>query len=95
MANNTLELFRPLAEFGEELRRECPKNDCCCYLFVYEQYLLFKDEYRRISEAIPDLSETVAREIEHAIRKRIIELHELWRGNYAVQKHREKLEQTD
>ena len=35
---DTLILFKPLAEFGEALKKECPNNDCVIYRNVYERY---------------------------------------------------------
>ena len=35
---DTLILFKPLADFGEALKKDCPKNDCTSYLYTYEQY---------------------------------------------------------
>lgn len=54
---DTLILFKPLADFGEALKKECPKNDCTSYLYTYEQYCAIYADYKRIKETIADLSE--------------------------------------
>lgn len=66
---DTLILFKPLADFGEALKKECPKNDCTSYLYTYEQYCAIYADYKRIKETIADLSEAAVRVLEHAIRK--------------------------
>lgn len=57
---DTLILFKPLADFGEALKKECPKNDCTSYLYTYEQYCAIYADYKRIKETITDLSEAAA-----------------------------------
>lgn len=34
---DTLILFKPLADFGEALKKDCPKNDCIVYRNIYER----------------------------------------------------------
>lgn len=63
---DTLILFKPLADFGEALKKECPKNDCTSYLYTYEQYCAIYADYKRIKETIADLSEAAVRVLEHA-----------------------------
>ena len=51
---DTLILFKPLADFGEALKKDCPKNDCTSYLYTYEQYCAIYADYKRIKETIAD-----------------------------------------
>lgn len=88
---DTLILFKPLADFGEALKKECPKNDCTSYLYTYEQYCAIYADYKRIKETIADLSEAAVRVLEHAIRKTKAELYKMWFENYAVLKQRAAL----
>lgn len=88
---DTLILFKPLADFGEALKKDCPKNDCISYLYTYEQYCAKYADYKRIKETIADLSEAKVRVLEHAIRKSEAELYKMWFENYAVLKQREAL----
>jgi len=88
---DTLILFKPLADFGEALKKECPKNDCTSYLYTYEQYCAIYADYKRIKETIADLSEAAVRVLEHAIRKTEAELYKMWFENYAVLKQRAAL----
>lgn len=85
---DTLILFKPLADFGEALKKDCPKNDCTSYLYTYEQYCAVYADYKRIKETIADLSEATVRVLEHAIRKTEAELYKMWFENYAVLKQR-------
>lgn len=85
---DTLILFKPLADFGEALKKDCPKNDCTSYLYTYEQYCAIYADYKRIKETIVDLSEAAVRVLEHAIRKTEAELYKMWFENYAVLKQR-------
>ncbi|MFR2970613.1 MAG: hypothetical protein ACLTMK_06215, partial [Christensenellaceae bacterium] len=85
---DTLILFKPLADFGEALKKDCPKNDCTSYLYTYEQYCAIYADYKRIKETIADLSEATVRVLEHAIRKTEAELYKMWFENYAVLKQR-------
>lgn len=91
MKTDTLILFRPLADLGEALKKECPQNDCISYKVEYERYCELYADYQRIKEAVGDISETTVRVIEHAIRQKELELHRLWSENYAVQKHRKSI----
>lgn len=88
---DTLILFKPLADFGEALKKDCPKNDCTSYLYTYEQYCAVYADYKRIKETIADLSEATVRVLEHAIRKTEAELYKMWFENYAVLKQRAAL----
>ena len=88
---DTLILFRPLAEFGEALKKECPNNDCASYRNSYERYCEEYADYKRIKEAFTDLSEATARALEHAIRTSEKELYAMWFDNYAVLKQRAAL----
>lgn len=88
---DTLILFRPLAEFGEALKKECPNNDCTIYRNIYERYCEEYADYKRIKEAFTDLSEATARALEHAIRTSEKELYAMWFDNYAVLKQRAAL----
>lgn len=88
---DTLILFKPLADFGEALKKDCPKNDCTSYLYTYEQYCAIYADYKRIKETIADLSEATVRVLEHAIRKTEAELYKMWFENYAVLKQRAAL----
>ena len=85
---DTLILFKPLADFGEALKKDCPKNDCTSYLSTYEQYCAIYADYKRVKETIADLSEATVRVLEHAIRKTEAELYKMWFENYAVLKQR-------
>ena len=88
MATDTLILCKALADFGEALKKDCPKNDCTIYRNIYERYCEEYADYKRITEAIAELSDTTRRALEHAIRKSEMELYEMWAGNYAVVKQR-------
>lgn len=88
---DTLILFKPLADFGEALKKECPKNDCAIYRNIYERYCEEYADYKRIKEAFADLSEATVRALEHAIRTSEMELYKMWFENYAVLKHRAAL----
>lgn len=88
---DTLILFKPLAEFGEALKKECPNNDCVIYRNVYERYCEEYADYNRIKEAFADLSEATVRALEHAIRTSEKELYAMWFENYAVLKQRAAL----
>lgn len=88
---NTLILFKPLAEFGEALKKDCPKNDCVVYRNTYEQYCEAFADYKHIKEACDGLHDTTIRALEHAIREAELTLHEMWANNYAVLKQREAL----
>lgn len=89
MATDTLILFKPLADFGEELKKECPNNDCIIYRNIYERYCEEYADYKRIREAVPDLSQSTIRALECGIRSSERELHKMWSNNYAVLKQRE------
>ena len=69
MATDTLILCKALADFGEALKKDCPKNDCTIYRNIYERYCEEYADYKRITEAIAELSDTTRRALEHAIRK--------------------------
>lgn len=88
---NTLILFKPLADFGEALKNECPQNDCIVYRNIYERYCEEYADYKRITEAFADLSEATIRALEHAIRQSELELYKMWAENYAVLKRRAAL----
>lgn len=88
---DTLILFKPLADLGEALKKECPKNDCMVYRNVYERYCEEYADYKRITEAFTDLSEVTIRALEHAIRQSELELYKMWAENYAVLKRRAAL----
>lgn len=88
---DTLILFKPLADFGEALKKECPKNDCAIYRNIYERYCEVYADYKRIREAFADLSEGTVRTLEHAIRTSEKELYTMWFENYAVLKQRAAL----
>ena len=88
---DTLILFKPLAEFGEALKKECPNNDCTIYRDIYKKYCEEYADYKRIKEALPDLSKETVRVLEHAIRASEIELYTMWFENYAVLKQRSAL----
>lgn len=88
---DTLILFKPLADFGEALKKECPKNDCVIFRNVYERYCKEYADYKRIKEAFADLSEATVRTLEHAIRTSEKELYTMWFENYAVLKQRAAL----
>ena len=88
---DTLILFKPLAELGEALKKECPNNDCTIYRDIYKKYCAEYADYKRIREALPDLSKETVRVLEHAIRAREIELYAMWFENHAVLKHRTAL----
>lgn len=88
---DTLILFKPLADFGEALKKDCPKNDCIIYRNIYEQYCEEYADYKRIKEAFADLSEATIRTLEHAIRTSEKELYKMWFENYAVLKQRAAL----
>lgn len=88
---DTLILFKPLAEFGEALKKECPNNDCTIYRDTYKKYCVEYADYKRIREALPDLSKETVRVLEHAIRAREIELYAMWFENHAVLKQRDAL----
>ena len=88
---DTLILFKSLADFGEALKKDCPKNDCVVYRNIYERYCEEYADYKRIKEAFGDLSEATVRALEHAIRKSEKELYEMWFENYAVLKQRAAL----
>lgn len=47
---DTLILFKPLAEFGEALKKECPNNDCVIYRNIYERYCEEYADYKRIKK---------------------------------------------
>ena len=88
---DTLILFKPLADFGEALKKECPNNDCIVYRNIYERYCEEYADYKRIKEAFADLSEATIRTLEHAIRTSEKELYTMWFENYAVLKQRAAL----
>lgn len=88
---DTLILFKSLADFGEALKKDCPKNDCVVYRNTYERYCEEYADYQRIKAAVPDLSEATARTLEHAIRASEKDLYEMWFNNYAVLKQRAAL----
>ena len=88
---DTLILFKSLADFGEALKKDCPKNDCVVYRNTYERYCEEYADYQRIKAAVPDLSEATVRTLEHAIRASEKELYEMWFNNYAVLKQRDAL----
>lgn len=88
MATDTLILFKPLADFGETLKKDCPKNDCAIYRNIYERYCEEYADYKRITETIVDLSEATIRALERAIRHSEKELYSMWFENYAVLKQR-------
>ncbi len=88
---DTLILFKPLAEFGEALKKECPNNDCVIYRNVYERYCEEYADYTRIKGAFADLSEATVRALEHAIRTSEKELYAMWFENCAVLKQRAAL----
>ena len=88
---DTLILCKSLADFGEALKRDCPKNDCVVYRNIYERYCEEYADYQRIKTAIPDLSEATVRALEHAIRTSEKELYAMWFENYAVLKQRAAL----
>mgnify|MGYP000762002424 CR=1 FL=1 len=88
---DTLILFKPLADFGETLKKDCPKNDCIVYRNIYERYCEEYADYKRIKEAFADLSEATIRTLEHAIRTNGKELYAMWFENYAVLKQRAAL----
>lgn len=88
---DTLILFKPLADFGETLKKDCPKNDCIVYRNIYERYCEEYADYKRIKEAFVDLSEATIRTLEHAIRTSEKELYAMWFENYAVLKQRAAL----
>lgn len=88
---DTLILCKPLADFGEALKKDCPKNDCTIYRSIYERYCEEYADYKRIKEAFADLSEATVRALEHAIRTSEKELYAMWFENYAVLKQRAAL----
>lgn len=88
---DTLILCKSLADFGEALKKDCPKNDCVVYRNIYERYCEEYADYQRIKTAIPDLSEATVRALEHAIRTSQKELYGMWFDNYAVLKQRAAL----
>ena len=85
---DTLILFKPPADFGEALKKDCPKNDCIIYRNIYERYCEEYTDYKRIKETFADLSEATIRTLEHAIRASEKELYAMWFENYAVLKQR-------
>lgn len=91
MKTDTLILFKPLADFGETLKKECPQNDCIIYKVEYERYCELYADYKRIKASVGNISETTVRVIEHAIRQKELELHRMWSENYAVLKHRQSI----
>ena len=84
---DTLILFKPLADFGEALKKDCPKNDCIVYRNIYERYCEEYTDYKRIKETFADLSEATIRTLEHAIRASEKDLYAMWFENYAVKEH--------
>lgn len=88
---NVLILFEPLANFGEALKKDCPKNDCVIYRNIYERYCEEYADYQQIKATVPNLSETTIRTLEHAIRASEKELYEMWFNNSAVLKQRDTL----
>lgn len=88
---DTLILCKSLVDFGEALKKDCPKNDCVVYRNIYERYCEEYADYQRIKTAIPDLSEATVRALEHAIRTSEKELYGMWFDNYAVLKQRAAL----
>ena len=88
---DTLILFKSLADFGEALKEDCPKNDCIVYRNIYERYCEEYADYKRIKEAFADLSDATIRTLEHAIRTSEKELYAMWFENYAVLKQRAAL----
>lgn len=88
---DTLILFKPLADFGEALKKDCPKNDCIIYRNIYERYCEEYTDYKRIKETFADLSEATIRTLEHAIRASEKELYAMWFENCAVLKQRDAL----
>lgn len=90
MLLDTLIFFKPLTDFGEKLKKECPDNDCIIYRNIYEIYCEKCVDYKRIREAVPDLSQSTIRALERAIHSSQKELYEMWTNNYAILKQREK-----
>jgi len=88
MGYDTLILCKPLADLGEALKKECPQNDCIVYRNKYESYCELYADYARIKAAVADLNSVTIRALEHAIRKSVLDLHEMWAENYAVWKYR-------
>lgn len=88
---DTLILFKPLADFGEALKKECPKNDCVVYRNIYERYCEQYADYKRIKEAFTYLCDATIRTLEHAIRASEQDLYEMWFNNSAVLKQRDAM----
>lgn len=88
---DTLILYKTLAEFGEALKRDCPKNDCSVYRSIYERYCEEYADYQRIKAAIPDLSAATVRALEYAIHTSVQALYEMWFKSPAVLKQRAAL----
>lgn len=85
---DTLILYKSLADFGETLKKDCPKNDCVIYRNIYERYCKEYADYQRIKAAVPNLSEATVRTLERAIRASEKDLYEMWFNNSAVLKQR-------
>jgi len=88
MERDTLILCKALAELGEALKEDCPKNDCVVFRNTYEIYCELFADYRRIKDAVSGLSGGTIRAIEHAIRKSELQLYDMWANNYAIWKYR-------
>lgn len=83
-----VEMFYPYAKIGEALMKECPNNDCITFRNVYGIFRAVEADYKRIIEAFPDLDESTELAILKKLHECRKELHEMYSGNYAIQKYR-------
>ncbi len=84
----SVEMFYPYAKIGEALMKECPNNDCIIFRNVYGIFRAVEADYKRIIEAFPDLDESTELAILKKLHECRKELHEMYSGNYAIQKYR-------
>lgn len=82
MNNDNLALGYSLRSLGEQLRKDCPENDCTIYLNIYNDYCESLDQLQTIGNKMTNTLQIGMRRI---LRERKAELVRLYSENYAIQ----------
>ena len=82
MNNDGLALGYSLRSLGEQLRKNCPENDCMLYLKIYNDYCESLDQFQMIGNKMTTTLQIGMRKI---LRERKKELERLYSENYAIQ----------
>lgn len=69
----------------EQMREDCPRNDCTLYVWYFE---LFDDLARDYDAFARDMSDTTRMALAAALRKRRHDIMLMYAENYAVQRYK-------